>query len=236
MRIDGEQGARCRECPTRGYCLTNEVLETQLPIVESVFLMSAPLTRGDHLYHAGELADSHFHMRSGVAKTYSINSAGDEFVTGFYLPGEMVGCAQQDGLHTDSAIALETTTVCQLRDEDIGKLTRLGIEANLFKRLSEREYRAAQRQFNLVQDSAEARVAGFFMDLSDRLARLDRYPAVIPLSMSRTDIANYIGLTLATLSRVFAKMTKAGVISASRHEVHILQPADLEVIGLHAVS
>ena len=115
----------------------------------------------DYLYRVGEEAKRHFHVRSGMFKTYAINTSGDEYVTGFYLPGEILGCAQQKGKHTDSAVAVETSTACKLAESKIPDLAELGIGGTLFRLLGEREDLRNQQQLNLGQTRTDARIAGF---------------------------------------------------------------------------
>ena len=210
-----------------------EFKDRELGQIEALFEPSMPMYRGDYLYRAGDRTDYHYHVRSGMFKTYAINTCGDEYVTGFFLPGEILGCAQLDDMHTDSAVALETATVCELAESDIERCADLGLTSAFYKRFAEREVQAAQHHLNLIQSSADARVAGFLIDLSRRLSHLGRCPNHIPTPMSRTDISNFIGMTLETLSRVISRLVKAGVVQASKNYIEILLPDSLQLIGLH---
>lgn len=227
--------ADCTSCPTRNVCLANHVATERLALFETILTHRKPLSRDDYLYRAGDPANEHYYTRSGMFKTFATNAAGDEQVTGFSLPGESIGHAQSGGEHTDTAVALETATACVLADEDVERLFEAGIARAFYKRLAERDSRFAFQQLNLTQSRADARVAGYLLDFSRRLARLGRCPNHIPTPMSRTDIANYIGLTLETLSRVVSRMTRSGVVRASKDAIEILRPNELQLLGLHII-
>ena len=197
---------------------------------------SAPIDAGRYLYRAGDPASCHYHVRSGAFKTCAVNAAGDEFVTGFFFPGELIGCAQRDGLHCDSAVALEVSTVCALGAGELPGLWANGFGGRLQTLMADREARAAQHAMNLVQTRADARVAGYLLLLAERLGSLGWRRDVLPMPMSRTDLAGYLGMTLESLSRVFSRFTQAGLIRATRSHVEILDLATLTTVGYHAVA
>ncbi len=226
---------RCRACPTRTVCLASEVDAQHVMRLPQYFRCEGPLAAGEHLYHAGDPALTQYHLRSGMVKTYIINSAGDEYVTGFYLPGEIIGNVHVQGGYCESAVALETTTVCQLDEEALQGCAQMGLVPALFRHLAANASIEARHQINLKQTTAQARVAGFLVAFKARLERLGRNPNFLPTPMSRTDIASYLGMTLESLSRVISKLHTAKVIRATRNSIEILDPATLDTIGLHVL-
>ncbi|MGB1192775.1 MAG: cyclic nucleotide-binding domain-containing protein, partial [Pseudomonadales bacterium] len=80
--------------------------------------------KGDHVYRQHDAFLSIFAVRSGSVKSYSIDEEGDELVTGFYFPGEVLG---MDGIgqnrHESSAIALETSSICEIPFNHLGELS-----------------------------------------------------------------------------------------------------------------
>ena len=116
---------RCEECPTRGACVASYLDPHERATLPSHLVCSDPISEGTHLFRAGDPVELQFHIRSGFIKTYSISAEGDEWVTGFYLPGDVLGFVQQDGLHTESAVTLETSSACLLNEEDLGKNAQL---------------------------------------------------------------------------------------------------------------
>ena len=224
---------RCSVCPTRPVCLAKDLDESDRGRLEEIMDPFVCVETRNYLYRAGDVASHHYHVRSGMFKTYTINSNGDEYVTGFYLPGQIIGCAQIDGKHTESAIALETSSACRLLEKNLNKLSSIGIASTLFRLLAEREVLRNRHILNLNQTRAEARVTGFLIDMSGRFSLLGRCPDHISTPMSRTDIANYLGMTLETLSRALARLVKTGVLQTTKDYIKIKQPETVQLLGLH---
>jgi len=225
---------RCRVCPTRQVCLASESNAEQISHLPEFFHCVEAVAPGGHLYHAGDLAGAQYHVRSGMLKTYVINAEGDEYVTGFYLPGEVLGHVHVNGCHAESAVALDTASVCELSSDAVDGLAQMGLASALFNHLAANASIEARHQINLKQTSSQARFAGYCFNMGERLKRLGRSALHIPTPMSRTDLASYLGMTLESLSRVISKLHSAGVISASRDHIEVLQEETLYTLGLHA--
>jgi CRP/FNR family transcriptional regulator len=83
--------------------------------VDNIIKRSRPIQAGEHIYRTGDGFTSIFAVRSGSIKTYLLDDDGVEQVTGFYLPGEILGF---DGIGTEkhgcNVMAMETSTVCEI--------------------------------------------------------------------------------------------------------------------------
>ncbi len=77
------------------------------------------------------------------------------------------------------------------------------------------------------------RVAGFLIQLAARMRQLGRSDTTLSTPMSRTDLANHLGITLECLSRVLGRFRTVGLIRASRGEIELLRPAELETLACH---
>ena len=152
---------RCASCPTQVACLAARLEPEQRALLPAIFSTREPLAAQTHLYRVGEPAQAQYHVRSGVFKTYAINAEGDEYVTGFYLPGDILGQFQQDGCHTESAVALETSSVCLLTDSGVSRCAENGMAGLLLRLHAEKATHQNRHQLNLKQTSAQARFAGF---------------------------------------------------------------------------
>ncbi|MEZ5560423.1 MAG: helix-turn-helix domain-containing protein [Pseudomonadales bacterium] len=226
--------APCNECPTRQLCLAQGLDAEGLTELSSCVDASAPLGRGDYLYRAGDGAVSSYVVRSGVFKTIIVTPTGEEYVTGFHYPGELIGIsALATGCHTDTAVALDTSTACRVHLEELPTLWGHGSGLSLLRLIGEIEQAAQRDHINLSQGKADARVAGFLMSLSRRMHRLGRDPDVLYTPMSRTDLASHLGMTLESLSRVLSRFAKAGFIRASRREIDLVELETLETLAGH---
>ena len=225
----------CEWCPTRRVCLAADLATSEIVSLRGVLTSSPPIAEHNHVYRAGDTADRHYHIRSGMFKTYAMNAAGDEYVTGFYFPGDLIGRACTEGLYADSAMTLETGTVCTLRAHDLGELCEIGLGPTFLTLLADREVQAVRHRLILAQPRAAVRLAGWLVQVSERISRLGWCANRIPIPMSRTDLASYLGMTLESLSRVFSRFNKAGLIRASRKHVDLLKPETIATVGYHAV-
>ena len=99
--------------------------------------------------------------------------------------------------------------------------------------IGERERNDRSLEINLRQSRAEARIAGFFVLLMRRLKRLGYDATSLPLPMSRTDLANHLGLTLECLSRELGKWKKAGVIATEKAVIRLIKPEELSTLACH---
>ncbi len=225
--------ARCLECPTRIACVAKHLSDEDRRSLPNVFKTATHCTKGDHLFVAGDPATAQFHVRSGMFKTYVINAEGDEFVTGFHLPGDALGTVRRSGRHVEWAMALNDATACRLVLDDLANDAPGTVVAAFCDHLAERHSLNTHHEINLRQSSAEARFAGFCLQMRHRLGALQFDPDHLPTPMTRTDIASYLGLTLESLSRVVSRMNRAGIITAKRDHIRILKPDAVEMLGLH---
>ena len=214
----------CGNCRLGRICLPLALETDDVTKLDEIIQRGRPLQRGDHLYRAADGFGSVYAVRSGCVKTYHITDDGREQVTGFYFPGEVLG---MDGIgknsHTCSAKALETSAVCEIPFERLEELsTRLPNLQRHFFQLMSREITEEQQLITLIsKNSAEERVAALMLSISSRNARRKLSATSFRLPMSRIDIGNYLGLTVETVSRVFSRLQKLGVMEVANKEIHI---------------
>jgi CRP/FNR family transcriptional regulator len=195
------------------------------------------MNKGDFLYRAGDPSTAWFVVRSGVFKTVTVTPDGEEYVTGFYYPGEILGLdGQATGAHGDTAQALTSSTACHLDLEDLPSIWGLGAGASVLRLIAEHDRNESLLRINLSQSRADARIAGFLKLLMDRTERLGFDPKTLAMPMSRTDLANHLGLTLECVSRILSKWRKAGVIDTDRATTQILQPEALTTAAYHLAA
>ena len=214
----------CQSCSLRTLCLPLSLNFEDVKTLDSIVNRSQPLKKGEFLFRQGEDFESLYAIRSGCIKTYSVSNEGDEQITGFYLPGELIGLS---GIDTNSypvnAVAIETTSVCEIPYRHFEELTNQipDLQRQLIKSLSKEIRGDLQMMILLSQKSAEERVANFLLDLSNRIEKRGYAANFLYLAMSRNDIANYLGLAVETVSRIFSRLQKTNVISVDGRAVEI---------------
>jgi len=154
-----------------------------------------------------------------------LSESGHEKITGFYLPGELVGL---DGIaenrYTCSVVTLETTSVCEIPFVQIEALSAQmpSLQRNVLQMLS-REISHDQQRISLVsKSSAEQRIAALLVSLSRRYEARKLAAHEFSLPMSRTDMGNFLGLTVETVSRVLSRLQSQNTIHLNRKELRIL--------------
>lgn len=214
----------CQNCRLHELCLPQGLHSRELEQLERIVERPRPLRRGAILYRAGDAFHSLYAVRSGAMKIYTGSRSGDEQILGFYVPGELVGLdGMEKDRHQGTAVALETGALCVLPFNDLNKLCEQvpGLQKQLL-RLIGREI-AAEHQLLLMigQKSAEERLAIFLLTFAARYKRLGYSATEFRLPMSRHDLANYLGLTPETVSRLFRRFQESGLLDTNRSFVKI---------------
>lgn len=192
------------------------------------------LSAGQPLFHEGDPATRVFTLTRGALKLYKLLPDGRRQVTGFMHPGDFLGISVEDE-HAFSAEALEPSQLCAFprgRFDDFAE-QHGEVERALYG-LAVHELAAAQQQMVLLgRKTAAERVASFFLALAERQERLGEEEArFVRLPMNRSDIADYLGLTKETVSRVLAVLKRQRLIRLEAIDrVEILDRDGLEQIA-----
>ncbi|EAR10279.1 transcriptional regulator Anr [Reinekea sp. MED297] len=199
-------------------CLPLALSHDDMDALDAIIKRGRPVQKGEHLFYQGDEFKSVFAVRTGTVKTYTLTNEGEEQITGFHLASELVGLESYDSItYPASAKALETTNVCEIPvdrlDELSGKMPELRRQ---LMRLMSKELREEQQMMLLLsKKSAEERIASFLINLAARFKRRGFSGTSFRLTMSRADIANYLGLAVETVSRVFTRFQKQGLLEAT---------------------
>lgn len=214
----------CKHCSLQDLCLPLGISSDDLELLERIVRQRRPIQRNDHLYRPGDRLGCIYAVRSGSIKTYTLTNDGQEQITGFHLPGELLGLdAISEGQHPCAAKALETTSICEIPFDQLETLaSRIpSLQHQLF-RLMSRELQADEHFMMLLgKKASDERLASFLLGLSGRFRQRGYSPTEFNLSMSRNDIANYLGLAVETVSRLFSRFQTAGLIRVQRKLVVI---------------
>jgi CRP/FNR family transcriptional regulator, nitrogen fixation regulation protein len=176
---------------------------------QSMHLMGATMTypRDSEIFGENEPAEYLYKVVSGNVRTYKILRDGRRQVGGFYLPGEIFGLEFTDE-HSLSAEAITDCKVLVVKRSALNALASrdASIAQQLFA-LTGREVLRFQDRILLLIKSAQERVATFILEMAQRASG-----NVVELPMSRQDIADYLGLTIETVSRTLTALETAAVI------------------------
>lgn len=215
----------CQNCALHRFCLPAYLDEAETARLEGIIKRNYPLHKGDHLFRAGDAMQHIFALRSGALKTYLLDKDGTEQITGFVLPGELVGLdAFGSSTSPSYAMALETSLACTIPLTELEELA--GCMPHLRKQLLDslsRELHVEQEHLTHSRECAEQRLSSFLLNLSARFSRRGLSAAKFILPMSRGEIGNYLGLTTETISRLFTRYRQQGLIELDGREIELIR-------------
>lgn len=214
----------CRNCPIKHCCLPLGLDHIDIEQFEGIIKQRKPLHKNEYLFRPGDPMQQVYTVRSGALKLYFLDLEGNERISDFYLPGELIGL---DAIGADYyrgyARALDTTTVCTIPLHQLEELAGRfpHIRQRLLNLLS-RQIHYSHQYLNHSRENAEQRLAAFLLDLSARYSKCGRSATSYSLPMSRGEIANYLGLTGETISRLLSRYRQQGLIELQGREVQLL--------------
>jgi CRP/FNR family transcriptional regulator len=221
----------CEQCGIYKLCMPSGLSSGNLDALDRIIKRRRPLERGQHLYHAGEDFHSIYALRSGSLKTYVMTEDGEEHIIGIRMPGDLLGLSDINSQkYSRSAKALETCSVCEIPYERFEQLTREipDLHHHILSMMSREIHQEQDRVTMCKKLSAEARLAGLLLMLSQRFLQRGFSASEFNLSMSRSDIANMLGLAVETISRLFTLFQENDLLVVERKHVKLLDIPGLE--------
>jgi CRP/FNR family nitrogen fixation transcriptional regulator len=175
-------------------------------------MMGAPMSfsRNEEIYGEAKPADYLYKVVSGTVRMYRVLKDGRRQIGAFYLPGDIFGLEPGDDQHASSAEAIGDVTVLVFKRSAVLALS--AHDADVTRRLWEmtaRELHRAQSHMLLLIKSAQERVISFLLEMAGRGFEADE----VTLPMSRQDIADFLGLTIETVSRTISHLEHAHAIA-----------------------
>ncbi len=177
----------------------------------------------------GEASTAIHNITGGAARLYRMLDDGRRQIIGFQFPGDFLG--------------IEMTPEVQVSAEAIGEMTTCRFDFASFERLVTRKpqllaklHERARHELTAAHDhvvslgrrTAEERVGWFLVWLRDRVATNEQPSRVVDVPMSRQDIADFLGLTIETVSRTLTRLARARVIAIEPHAIRLLDVSRVE--------
>ena len=227
-RADRSIRSDCERCSARTISVCSAVDDPDLQRLGALAEV-LQLKSGAVLIREGEPAPHVFNITGGSLRVYKLLPDGRRQITGFLFAGDFLGLAIGD-TYVFSAEAMEDSTVCRFRKGPFRALVAGSppLEHMLLHRTSH-ELAAAQNQMLLLgRKTAIERMASFLLDLPGHDPSRPTAPGHVRLPMKRGEIADYLGLTIETVSRVLTRMKVKGLISIpSQNELIVERPERL---------
>ncbi|WP_281283406.1 MULTISPECIES: fumarate/nitrate reduction transcriptional regulator Fnr [Spiribacter] len=227
-RVDPSGSCRtktCSRCSLSRICLPVSLDEADIGTLGRLIEHQPTLRRGEALFNEGDGFRALYAVRAGSLKSFTTTASGEQQVTGFHLPGELVALnAINRWEHPGSAVALETTSVCELPFEKLEDLAAdiPDLQRQLLRLMSQEIADDQDMLFTMARRNADERLAILLLSFSERFRQRGLSGTRFRLSMARSDLGNYLGLAPETMSRVFRRFQDQGWIRAEGREVELL--------------
>ncbi|PID49853.1 MAG: Crp/Fnr family transcriptional regulator [Proteobacteria bacterium] len=236
LRSGKKAAVACNNCSLNELCLPRGLTAEELARLEEAIEKTVKITKKNYLYRRDDQHFAIYAVKSGAIKISLSTSDGEEQILGFYLPGDLVGFdALAHGRYSCDAQALEDTLVCELKMDAFqglcaslpsmlnGMMRQVGIEIE----------REQYLLLTLGQMRTEERLATFLLGISERNQQRGFSRKEFYLPMPRHDLANYLGMAVETLSRMFSRLQEENMISVRHRLIEILDMDGLRSLAHH---
>lgn len=232
---EAKPAVACMSCCLQAVCLPCGLGASDVERFDSIVSQKRKVARGASLYRNGDAFEAVYAVHCGAFKTVGVSRQGAEKITGFYLPGEMLGLDSiSPGRHRYDAVALEDSEVCVVPYAQLEQMAAStpALQRQLFRVLSSEISRDQGLMLLLGSMSAEQRLAAFLLSLSRRYQRLGFAANGFVLRMTREEIGNYLGVTLETVSRLMSRFQRGGLITVQQRDIELNDVDGLmEIVG-----
>tara|TARA_B100000242_G_scaffold262469_1_gene208910 strand:+ start:175 stop:900 length:726 start_codon:yes stop_codon:yes gene_type:complete len=220
---------QCNQCSMQSICVPAGLIPSDVDLLDKSSREPHVYNKRAMVYSPDQPMHSLFAIKSGSVKCYTIDSDGKQQITSFHLAGDIIGMESiANGAAVTYCEALETSMLCEIKLSRLFAQNFSGVDKNLLQLLSKRIGQRNAHYLNVVNTTAEQRVASFLMAMGDHLHEhgFSRYEFRLP--MTRTDIANYLGLAVETVSRIFTSFKQQGLIETQQSILTIRNVAELK--------
>jgi len=218
-------GHFCSDCAVRTSAVCSSLNAAELREFEHLG-RRVHFSSGETVFSEEDITTSFYNVLEGVMRLYKLLPDGRRQIVGFALPGDFLGM-NLSGRHNFSADAIGAVTVCQFAKAPFGRFTEE--RPQLLRRINElaiRELSQARDHMVLLgRRSADEKVAAFLLGWRERLLALKGASDTVPLPMSRQDIADYLGLTIETVSRTLTRFEREEMLIIVTGGVRLLDPS-----------
>ncbi len=217
----------CDNCAMEPLCVPIETNKQPLTLTETYLSRRISTDSGQALFVKDEPISAIYAVSSGTFKLTLNNENNEEKVMGFRFAGELIG---EDALHPEkyayNAVAIGKSSVCKVDVSELKACCEVipNLQLNLVDLLT-RQSSISQTEFQalIAKKSAESLLAAFLLNIAKRKSAHDGTKDSLNLSISRDNIANFLGLRRETLSRIFSKLQKEELIKVEGKQIQLIE-------------
>ena len=218
--------APCAACPVRDFAVCGALTPAELDRIGGE-VHRIYLDTGVPLVDEGETERNVYSVTQGCLKSYKLLADGRRQITGFLFPGDFLGLTRSD-TYTATVEAVTPATLCRLERKELDQLSRAipNLDRRLHELASETLAELQDHLLLLGRKTAQERVASFLLTLSRRAVERGSPANPVDVSMSRDDIADFLGLTTETVSRTMTRLRSQNLIVTGKDKTIDIVDAD----------
>ena len=228
--VDGPvENVDCFDCPARMSDLCKGLSDSNIPVLYASS-KHLKLKKSETLFLDDDYADHIFNVKDGTVMLYRMGPAGQRQILRFLFTGDMIGLTtgETNGISAEACTPVGLCCWERKKFEDFLILFP-AMDRQFHIVASKALTQSFDHTFSLGQLNAQQRVAAFILNLAQRHEEMGSAPDTLLLPMSRLDIADYLGLTIETVSRELTKLKSKGFIAIpTLDRLHLLNTSALE--------
>lgn len=222
----------CTDCEVRKMAICAALQDDVLSELEAI-MTSRKLAANETLVDVGQQKLKVFSLTSGMLRLFTLLPDGRRQISGFLYPGDYLGLAD-DEVYSQTAEAVVPSALCSftVSSMDALMLKHPALKDRLYVMTREALRQSRDNQLVLGRLAPVEKLASFLLVLSVQAERSGVSSNPLLLLMNRTDIADYLGLTIETISRCFTKLRVQGLIELpDANTVTILSQRSLSAVA-----
>jgi CRP/FNR family transcriptional regulator, nitrogen fixation regulation protein len=202
----------------------------QVSLGEKAFWSGFKYQQGTEIFGEAEPAEYVYQIISGAVRAFELLADGRRQIAAFHLPGDIFGIETGDAHRFTAEAIIDTTVWIANRRSLFGEGVDISLTKDVLKLVTRNLHHAESHLMLLGRQTALERVAAFLTEMDERL----QSPSIMILPMTRRDIADYLGLTIETVSRSLSVLEREGILSllGRRREIVLHRRSKLARLGL----
>jgi CRP/FNR family transcriptional regulator len=225
LRVVPSAPAVCTSCGSLMFCMPGAGERDGGLQLDALVSQRIRVRKGDILVHCGDAFRGLYAIRSGSCKSVVTTAGGQEQLAGYHISGDVIGAAAIFGSRHDATVtALEDSEFCVIPLERMEAKARsdVGLQHRFHALMSREIGRERKVMLMLGAMRAEQRLAAFLLDLAERYAARGYSSSEFMLRMTREEIGCHLGLKLETVSRLFSRFHREGLIRVQGRDVRLI--------------
>ncbi|CAN5286875.1 fumarate/nitrate reduction transcriptional regulator Fnr [soil metagenome] len=225
------QKINCHSCAANYLCIANDLSSFELDELNNLISNVRYLLKKDLVCSLLSPLQNLYAVHKGSCKEYWLDVHGNENVTTFYFPGDLIGLESIAGRkHLFSVVALEDTEICVIPIDALLKL--MSQQPNILKRfINITSFKMQNAHSTQAKVTADQQVCDFLLNIIMRMHEREPNAKEVCLSMSQLDISNFLGVAYETVNRVFKNLKLKKIIKMNNKTLEAFDLTELERLG-----